>query len=66
MKNPSAGLANPISLNPVEGNDGLVQVIVETPKGQQEQIQLRSRAKGLCPQPDFAQEAVSSELAMWH
>jgi len=33
MKDLSAGLANPVSLNPVEDDSGLVQVIVETPKG---------------------------------
>ena len=32
-KNGSKGLANPIQLKPIEKDDGLLQVIVETPKG---------------------------------
>jgi inorganic pyrophosphatase len=32
-KTASKGLANPIQLKPIEKNDGLLQVIVETPKG---------------------------------
>ena len=32
-KNSSKGLANPIQLKPIEKEEGLLQVIVETPKG---------------------------------
>jgi inorganic pyrophosphatase len=33
MKKSADGLANPMKLNPTEGQNGIVQAIVETPKG---------------------------------
>jgi inorganic pyrophosphatase len=33
MKKPSSGVANPVRLDPVESENAIIQVIVETPKG---------------------------------
>ena len=46
-RKPPKSLANPTLLKPIDKQDGMLQVIIETPKGQPEQIRLRRQAKCL-------------------
>ena len=48
-KKRTKGLSDPTVLKPVDKQDGILQVIIETPKGKQEQVRLRSGATGLHP-----------------
>ena len=43
-KMPSRSLSNPTLLKPVDKSDGMIQVIIETPKGSRNKFAFRTKA----------------------